>query len=68
MKLHYDADTDSLYIELRAVPSADAQEVAEDAVLDLDETGRLVGMDIQHASRHLDLATLETHALPITPR
>lgn len=68
MKLHYDVDTDSLYIELRAVPSADAQEVAEDVVLDLDETGRLVGMDIQHASRHLDLATLETHALPVTPR
>lgn len=64
MKLHYDPETDSLYIDLNATPSADSHEVADGVVLDLDADGRPVGIDIQRASRTLDLSTLETHALP----
>ena len=64
MKLHYDPDTDSLYIDLNARPGADAQEIADGLVIDFDAEGRPVGIDIQHASRNLDLSTLETHALP----
>ena len=64
MKLHYDPETDSLYIDLNAKPSADSQEVADGIVLDVDADGRPVGIDIQHASRTLDLSTLETHSLP----
>jgi len=33
-------------------------------VIDLDAQGRIVGIDIQHASQVLDLATLETESLP----
>jgi uncharacterized protein YuzE len=65
MKLHYDPDTDSLYIDLNARPGADAQEVVDGLVIDLDDEGRPVGIDIQHASRELDLSTLETQALPV---
>lgn len=64
MKLFYDPETDSLYIDLNARPGADAREVVDGLVVDLDAEGRPVGIDIQHASRNLDLATLETHALP----
>ena len=64
MKLHYDPDTDSLYIDFNARPGADAQEIADGLVIDFDAEGRPVGIDIQHASRNLDLSTLETHALP----
>lgn len=64
MKLTYDPETDSLYIDLTATPSADSHEVADGVVLDLDAAGRPVGIDIQHASRTLDLTTLETTALP----
>jgi hypothetical protein len=32
--------------------------------LTFDAEGRPVGIDIQHASRDLDLSTLETQALP----
>ena len=64
MKLHYDPDTDSLYIDLNAKPGADAQEIVDGMVVDFDADGRPVGIDIQHASQTLDLATLETHALP----
>ena len=43
MKLHYYAETDSLYISLSSTPSADSDEVADGVVLDYDEDGRLVG-------------------------
>jgi uncharacterized protein YuzE len=64
MKLHYDPGTDSLYIDLNARAGADAREIADGVVVDFDEEGRPVGIDIQHASHTLDLSTLETHALP----
>ncbi|MGD1212475.1 MAG: DUF2283 domain-containing protein [Candidatus Acidiferrales bacterium] len=64
MKLHYDRETDSLYIDLNARPSVDSREVQDGVVIDLDEKGRIVGIDIQNASQILDLATLETESLP----
>jgi uncharacterized protein YuzE len=64
MKLHYDPDTDSLYIDSNARPGADAREITDGLVVDFDAEGRPVGIDIQLASRDLDLSTLETQALP----
>ncbi|HWP01090.1 MAG TPA: DUF2283 domain-containing protein, partial [Methylococcus sp.] len=51
MRLSYDPDTDSLYIHLSERPSTDSEEVAEGVVLDFDENGGLVGVDVQHASK-----------------
>lgn len=64
MKLHYYPETDSLYIDLNARPSADSREVADGLVIDFDAEGNVVGIDIEHASRKLDLRTLEAEALP----
>ena len=50
MKLSYDPETDSLYISLNERPSVDSLEVAPDFVVDFDDEGRVVGIDIQHAS------------------
>ena len=50
MKVHYYADTDSLYIDLLEKPSADSREAVPGVVLDFDEAGHLVGIDIDHAS------------------
>jgi hypothetical protein len=41
-------------------------EVAAGFNVGLDATGNVVGIDIDHASRKLDLSTLETVALPPT--
>lgn len=65
MKLHYDPETDSLYIDLNARPSIDSREVHEGVVIDLDEKGQITGIDIQHASQIVDLVTLETESLPV---
>ena len=64
MKLHYDPETDSLYIDLNAKPGTDAQEIVDGMVVDLDADGRPVGIDIQNASQTPDWSTLETQALP----
>jgi len=66
MKLHYDRETDSLYIDLNARPSADSREIQNGLVIDLDVDGQIVGIDSQHASQILDLATLEAESLPAT--
>jgi uncharacterized protein YuzE len=66
MKLQYDRETDSLYIDLNARPSVDSREVQDGVVLDFDAQGQIVGIDIQHASEILDLATLETESLPVS--
>ena len=64
MKLHYDPETDSLYVEFQRRPSVDTREIAPDVRLDLDDKGRPVGLDIDHASSVLDLEMLETEGLP----
>ncbi len=66
MKLHYYAETDSLYIELSPRPSADSREVVDGLVADLDAEGNVVGIDIDQASKKLDLGTLEALGLPTT--
>ena len=65
MKLHYYPETDSLYIELKAVSAAETREIAPGLNVDLDGNGEVVGFDIDHASRKLDLTSLETVELPI---
>jgi uncharacterized protein YuzE len=65
VKLHYYPETDSLYIDLSARPSADSREVADGVVLDFDAQDNIVGIDIQQASLKLDLRTLETQDLPV---
>ena len=64
MKLHYYQETDSLYIDLSARPSADSREIVDGLVVDFDAAGGVTGIDIEHASEKLDLRTLETESLP----
>jgi len=64
MKLHYYPETDSLYIELADRPGADVEEIGGGVVVDLDDQGNPVGIDIDRASSRLDLSTLDIVALP----
>ncbi|MDA3810323.1 MAG: DUF2283 domain-containing protein [Spirochaetaceae bacterium] len=65
MRFHYYVDTDSLYIDLLEKDSVDSKEVSKGVVLDFDEEGTLVGIDIDHASKHVDLNNLALESLPI---
>lgn len=64
MKLNYYPETDSLYIDLAEQISAESKEVSEGIVLDYDADGNLVGIDIDNASKKLDLKKLVLSKLP----
>jgi uncharacterized protein YuzE len=66
LKLHYYAETDSLYIELSAAPASETREIADGVNADFAAAGNVVGLDIDGASTKLDLSTLEATALPIS--
>ncbi len=65
MKFHYYSETDSLYIELSSKPSVDSREVMPGMVLDIDASGNPVGIDIDHASKFVNLSRVEVNSLPI---
>jgi uncharacterized protein YuzE len=64
MKLNYYPETDSLYIDLAERSSTESKEVSQGVVLDYDSDGNLVGIDIDNASRKLDLKKLVLSKLP----
>jgi len=64
MNIKYDSQTDSLYIDLSAKPSVESEAVTDDVVVDFGENGEPVGIDIQHASKILNLSELVTHNIP----
>jgi uncharacterized protein YuzE len=65
MKLHYYKETDSLYIDLSEAKSVDSREVAPGVVADFDKEGRIVGFDIDHASKVANLNELKAIRLPL---
>jgi len=68
MKLNYYPDTDSLYIDLSEKPSIESKEISEGIVLDYDAEGNLVGIDIDNASKKVELNELTLSRLPADKR
>ena len=64
MKLKYYPETDSLYIDLSSQTSAESREISPGVVLDYDAEGNLVGIDIDNASKKLELKELTLSKLP----
>nr|VFJ50487.1 MAG: Uncharacterized protein YuzE [Candidatus Kentron sp. DK] len=64
MQLNYYKDTDSLYIDLLSTPSMDSREVSDGIVLDYDAEGNLTGIDIDNASRKVDLRKVILGKMP----
>jgi len=64
VKLHYYPETDSLYIELNDGPGTETREIADGLIADFDQDGNVVGLDIDNASKKLDLSKVVTIALP----
>jgi uncharacterized protein YuzE len=64
VKLNYYADTDSLYIDLSEQPSVESREISEGVVVDYDANGNLVGIDIDNASKKVQLQQLILNKLP----
>ena len=48
MTVQYFPDTDTLYIELIDMQSVESEEIMEGVVIDYDEEGKVVGIEIEH--------------------
>lgn len=55
MKITYFEDTDTLYIQFRDVAVADTRDLDEDTVLDLDESGKVCAITLEHARQRADI-------------
>jgi uncharacterized protein YuzE len=64
MQLNYYSDTDSLYIDLSEKPSVESREISEGIALDYDSAGNLVAIDIDNASRKVELKKPILNKLP----
>jgi uncharacterized protein YuzE len=64
MRIQYYPDTDSLYIDLTSKTSRESKEISEGVVLDYDDTGNLVGIDIDNASKKIEMQQLVLNKIP----
>ncbi len=64
MKLSYYKDTDSLCIDLSSKASVESWEISDGIVLDYDSDGNLVGIDIDNASRKVDMKEVSLSRIP----
>ncbi len=58
MKIHYFADTDTLFIELSDRPSVRTEEINELVTVDFDIEEKLVGITIESARNQVDLNSI----------
>lgn len=65
MKYFYDRKSDSLYLTLAERPYGDSVEAAPGVVLDFDEDGRLIGLDLERASKSVEVSDLAMHEQPV---
>jgi len=65
MKLNYDSPIDMLYIELATGASVESEEISPGVVVDYDENNHAIGIEIEDASKFVDLSRLELTAIPI---
>jgi uncharacterized protein YuzE len=65
MIFEYYPETDMLYIKLIEGVSTESEEIAPGVVLDFDEHNRVIGVEIEDASKFIDLSRLELRAFPL---
>ena len=64
MIFQYHPESDMLYIKLASRVSTESEEVAPGIVLDFDDQNQVIGIEIEDASKFVDLSRLEVSALP----
>jgi uncharacterized protein YuzE len=55
MRIRYFAGTDTLLIEFRDVAVAETRELDENTLLDVDASGNICAITIEHASQRADI-------------
>ena len=64
MKIRYFHDTDTLYIEFREAEVSETRDLDENTQIDLDESGNLCGLTLEHAGERTDLSGIDYQQVP----
>jgi uncharacterized protein YuzE len=64
MKVKYFQDTDTLYIEFRAVEVAETRDLDENTLLDFDRDGNVAAITIEHAREHAEIPYFSYEQIP----
>ncbi len=63
MKVQYFEDTDTLYIEFRDSDIAESRDLDENTVMDVDASGNVCAITVEHASRRTDVHRLTVEGI-----
>lgn len=66
MIFQYYPDSDMIYFKFSNKESTESEEVAPGIVIDFDEYNQVAGIEIEDASKIIDLSSLELRTLPIS--
>jgi uncharacterized protein YuzE len=55
MRIRYFAETDTLFIEFRDAPVAETRDLDENTLLDVDASGNICAITVEHASKRADI-------------
>lgn len=58
MKIRYFSDTDTALFEFSSAPIEETKEITENLYIDLDKSGNLVSMTIEHAKKRANLSEI----------
>ena len=64
MKIKYFPDTDTALVEFSDMPVHETREVNENILIDLDASGSLVAMTIEHAQSQANLSEVAFVTMP----
>lgn len=65
MKFNYDKDTDALYISFTDAAGVDSYELSPDYIVDVDEQGNLLGIEVLNVKDKVDFDQLIFNQIPI---
>lgn len=68
MKVKYFQDTDTPYIEFRAVEVAETKDLDENTLLDFDREGNIWGITIEHAGERAEIPHFSYEQIPLRQR
>jgi uncharacterized protein YuzE len=63
MKVQYFKDTDTLYIEFRAMDVFESRDLDENTIMDLDADGNVCAMTFEHASSRTDVQKISLEGI-----
>jgi uncharacterized protein YuzE len=64
MRIRYFQDTDTLHIEFKSDAVAETRDLDENTLLDVDKSGRILSITVEHASQRADIPRFSFEQVP----